>query len=122
MLAKTPATIVQGERAVIRFLITDLDTKLPFDLTAKDKFLACIELASGSFLSITETPNANGSSFDKLGSSLLGQLELIIGPADTNLLRLDELLNIGYELDNATTPDPLRRNIEKALFVEPFDC
>lgn len=111
--------ITRGEKAVFDIFLEKKDgLPRPVDLTNFDKFSASLALESGGYLQISEVANAAGSVINKVSPDVLGQINVTIGAADTQLLlaRLSQDLDI--EWDNASVANPRRKRITNILSVE----
>jgi hypothetical protein len=113
--------ITRGEKATFDIFLEKKNSfPRPVDLTNFDAFKVCLPLDAGGFLEITDTVNANGSIVTQTGSPLLGQLNVVVGSADSLLLKGGFGQDIDVEWDNVATPNPKRKRINKALNVEEF--
>lgn len=120
MLASKPIVITQGEKAEFDVFLKNENGR-PFDLTAFNTFIVCLH-KDGATLSITQAANVNGSVVSKIAPDVLGNLRVVVGPVDSESLKVGDLTDIGIELDNSVTPNKKRLIIEKGLLVQPFDC
>ena len=112
--------ITQGEKAEFDIFL-EKENAFPrsVDLTNFTKFAAHFP-GSASPVSITETPNANGSKIEKVSPDLLGQLKVTLEPADTALLNEGFGQDICIEWDTVAEDNPKRKRLHKALNVEEF--
>ena len=113
-------TIIKGEQKKYSIRLTDKNGA-PFDLTTYDLQKVCIRTAQGE-VSITETPNPNGSVVNIIGDPVLGELEVLMQPADTNALNEGSRQTIDVEIDISSTPSPRRSKLEEVLTVKGFAC
>lgn len=115
--------ITQGEIANFDiFLEKASGFPRPIDLTNFDTFKVCLPLESGSVLTVTEVANANGSVAAKVAPDTNGQINVVLGAADTAALRVGFGQDISIEWDNSTVANTKRKNLQKALNVEAFAC
>jgi hypothetical protein len=108
--------ITKGEKKVFQIDLRQSNGR-PFDLTPYDRFKVEFPLGSGAGLLINQTANGNGSVVSVLGNSILGILQVTVGPNDTKLLTPGERLYIDLEIDNGSTPAPKRERFIDALNV-----
>jgi hypothetical protein len=113
--------VVQGETSILTLKLRT-ECGDPYDLSSFDKYKACFALDAGGALELTEVANGNGSIVELLGVAQEGKLKITINSVDTALLKDGAKQDIGLELDNATTPSPLRKNLKDILIVEQSLC
>lgn len=115
--------ITQGEIANFDiFLEKASGFPRPIDLTNFDTFKVCLPLESGSYLTLSEVANANGSVVSKVSPDTNGQINVIVNSVDSALLKVGFGQDISVEWDNSITPNTKRKNIQKVLNVESFNC
>lgn len=110
-------TITVGEKAQFEIKLRDIYGD-PYDLSGFDKFKVCIPVGQGSGLTVSETPNANGSVVAKITGKTYQGLNVTLAAADTTGLEVEDRLYIDIELDNAGTPNPKRQRFKNALNVD----
>jgi hypothetical protein len=110
--------VTHGEKAEFSLFLEKNTLPRPYDLTNFDKFKATFLKSDETYLTITETDNANGSSIKKVSPDVLGQLDVILGPDDATALMPEYNLDIDLEWDKASTPNKKRKRVHKILNVE----
>lgn len=111
--------ITRGEKAIFDIFLEKKDgLPRPVDLTNFDTFAASFPLETGSYLIITQVPNAAGSVIDKVSPDVLGQIKITLGPDDTQLLRTRLSQDLDIEWDNSVTPNTRRKRLTNILSIE----